>query len=84
MTLARTGVRRFNTSGYEILDDRLSKGEVVIWSVDPVAPSEGDLYLIESDGRPYDVRVADLTFVKGGWCAVSSGPPARPRRHPRA
>jgi len=70
MTLARTGVRRFNTSGYEILDDRLRLGEVVIWSVDPVAPREGDLYLIESGGRPYDVRVERLVRLKGGWSAT--------------
>jgi hypothetical protein len=70
VSLARTGVRRFSRSGYEILADGIGRGEVVIWSVDPVTPKLGDLLLIESGGRPYDVIVEQLTMVKGGWCAT--------------
>lgn len=69
MTLARSGVRRFNNSGYEILDAGIGHGEVVIWSVDPIIPRLGDVYLIESGGRPYDVSVVQLSQVKGGWSA---------------
>jgi hypothetical protein len=69
MTLAGAGLRPFNRSGFEILDDGIGRGEVVIWSVDPVCPRQGDVYLIESDGRPYDVTVEELTRVKGGWSA---------------
>ena len=69
MSLRRAGVRPFNASGYEILDDHIGRGEVVIWSTDPTAPRLGDSYLIECDGQPYDVRVEQLTRLKGGWSA---------------
>ncbi|HVI32957.1 hypothetical protein [Phenylobacterium sp.] len=63
-------VRAFNRSGYEILDEDLpTRGEVVIWSVDPLTPRLGDLFTIESDGRVHEVAVEELTTFKGGWSA---------------
>jgi hypothetical protein len=64
------GTRRFNPSGYEILDQDIAYGEVVIWSTSPVRPRIGDLYLIESGGLAYDAEVEELTTFKGGWSAV--------------
>jgi hypothetical protein len=64
-------VRPFNTSGYEILDQDLpTRGEVVIWSVDPLTPELGDLYTIESEGEVHEVAVKTLTTFKGGWSAL--------------
>jgi hypothetical protein len=64
------GLRPFNESGYEILDEELiTKGELVIWSVDPLPPSVGDLYTVESHGAVHEVQVAQLTTFKGGWSA---------------
>ncbi|WP_334164866.1 hypothetical protein [Phenylobacterium sp.] len=63
-------VRAFNRSGYEILDEDLpTRGEVVIWSVDPLTPRLGDLFTIESDGRVHEVAVEELTTFRGGWSA---------------
>lgn len=65
------GVRPFHESGYEILDeDLLTKGELVIWSLDPLEPRIGDLYTVESGGSVHEVEVATLTRLKGGWSAV--------------
>jgi hypothetical protein len=64
------GLRRFNESGYEILDSELfTKGEVVIWSIDPSPPRLGDLYTIESRGTVHDVQVDGLTILERGWSA---------------
>ena len=69
-------IRAFNQSGYEILDEDIADGEVVIWSVHPTAPRIGDIYLIESDGRTYDAEVEYLTLFKGGWSATCRAEPA--------
>ena len=64
------GLRPFNESGYEILDDELlTKGEVVIWSVAPLHPRIGDLFTVESDGAVHEVKVETLTLFEGGWSA---------------
>jgi hypothetical protein len=69
-TVRDPGLRPFNESGYEILDDQLlSKGELVIWSVDPLPPRIGDLYTIESGGAVHEVEVEALLMVDGGWSA---------------
>ena len=68
--LRRKGARRFNPSGYEILDDEIARGELVIWSVSPVVPRIGDLFLIESGGLAYDAEVEQLARVRGGWSAI--------------
>ena len=63
-------LRPFNPSGYEILDqDLMTKGELVIWSVDPLTPRIGDLYTIESHGSLHEVQVDAVTTFKGGWSA---------------
>jgi hypothetical protein len=69
MARLTAAVRPFSDSGYEILDDDIARGEVVIWSVDPVTPQLGDTFLIECDGRPYDVEVVELVTFRGGWSA---------------
>jgi hypothetical protein len=64
------GLRPFNESGYEILDaDLMTKGEVVIWSVDPLPPRVGDLYTLESQGALHEVEVDAVTVFGGGWSA---------------
>jgi hypothetical protein len=83
--MADLALRPFNASGYEILDDGIARGEVMIWSVDPVTPRLADEFLIESGGRAYDVAVTGLATFKGGWsatCKVKDGavrPPLRRR-----
>jgi hypothetical protein len=63
-------LRPFNASGYEILDDELiTKGELVIWSVDPLPPRIGDLFTVVSHGAMHEVEVAQLTTLAGGWSA---------------
>ena len=81
--LRKAGLRPFSESGYEILDeDLLTTGEVVIWSIDPLPPSLGQLYTIESHGAVHEVEVDSLTTFKGGWSAhckvygLLSEPPA--------
>lgn len=69
-------LRPFNTSGYEILDDGIARGEVVIWSVAPVRPRIGDEMLVESGGRPYDVAIEEIRTFKGGWSAKGRARPA--------
>jgi hypothetical protein len=69
-------IRSFSASGYEILDDRIAEGEVVIWSVDPVRPRIGDIFLIERRGAHYDAAVEALTVLKGGWSARCRADPA--------
>jgi hypothetical protein len=69
-TVRDLALRPFNESGYEILDeDLLTKGELVIWSVDPLPPRVGDLYTVESSGSLHEVQVDALTKFKGGWSA---------------
>ncbi|CAN7334266.1 hypothetical protein LJR219_001836 [Phenylobacterium sp. LjRoot219] len=65
------GLRPFNESGYEILDDDfLAKGELIIWSIDPLPPRLGDLYTLHSHGALHEVEVAAVTQIKGGgWSA---------------
>ena len=68
--LCDPGLRPFNESGYEILDeDLLTKGEVIIWSVAPLTPRIGDLFTIESEGAIHEIRVDALTRFTGGWSA---------------
>ena len=67
--MTELAIRPFNDSGYEILDDGIGRGEVVIWSRRPVTPRIGDEFLIESGGRPYDVAVEEIRTFKGGWSA---------------
>jgi hypothetical protein len=68
--MTATVLRPFNDSGYEILDGDIGRGEVVIWSVQPLTPRVGDVFLIESRGRTYDVAVETLSLLKGGWSAT--------------
>ncbi|WP_297694253.1 hypothetical protein [Phenylobacterium sp.] len=68
-------LRPFNKSGYEILDDGVERGELVIWSVNPVQPRVGDTLLIESGGLPYDAAVDEVRSFKGGWSATCSVEP---------
>jgi hypothetical protein len=68
--LMDAAIRPFSDSGYEILDDAIAEGQLVIWSVDPVIPRLGDSFLIESDGRLYDVAVVELVTFRGGWSAT--------------
>lgn len=69
-TVRDFGLRPFNESGYEILDDDFpTTGELVIWSVDPLAPRLGDLYTIQSHGALHEVQVDRVTRFNGGWSA---------------
>ena len=64
-------LRPFNATGYEIFDgDLASRGDVVIWSIDPLIPRLGDLFTIESAGRAHHVAVRELTTFRGGWSAT--------------
>lgn len=69
-------IRGISRNGYEILDDDIAAGQVVIWSVDPAAPRIGDTFLIESDGRAYDLEVVELVTFRGGWSARCRAEPA--------
>ena len=69
-TVRDPGLRPFNESGYEIHDeDLLTKGELVIWSVDPLRPRIGDLFTVEFAGGLHEVQVNSLTSFNGGWTA---------------
>jgi hypothetical protein len=73
MSTLRRGseVRPFRESGYEILDENLlARGEVVIWSVDPLIPRLGDRFTIENGGCIHEIAVYALTTFKGGWSAA--------------
>lgn len=71
MNAMEPGLRAFSASGYEILDEDLAtRGQVVIWSVDPLVPRLGDLFTIESEGGIHEVAVDELTTFKGGWSAL--------------
>jgi hypothetical protein len=74
--MADVALRPFNPSGYEILDDRIARGVVVIWSAHPLTPRIGDSFLIESRGRPYDAAVEELTVLRSGWSARCRATPA--------
>ena len=74
--MTEVALRPFSDSGYEILDEAITAGEVTIWSVAPLMPKPGDLLLIESRGRPYDATVEDVTLVRGGWSARCRATPA--------
>jgi len=63
-------IRPFSDSGYEILDDEIARGQVVIWSVHRLTPRLGDSFLIESDGEFYDVAVVELVTFQRGWSAT--------------
>jgi hypothetical protein len=68
--LREADLRPFSESGYEILDeDLLTRGVVVIWSVDPLPPRLGDPFTIESGGAVHEVVVDELTTFRGGWSA---------------
>lgn len=71
MTFVRdSGLRPFNESGYEILDDDfLAKGELTIWSIDPLPPRPGDLYTLQSHGALHEVQVAEVQHLERGWSA---------------
>ena len=48
MAFTDAGLKPFAESGYEILDDDLEvRREVTIWSVDPLVPRIGDLFIVE-------------------------------------
>ena len=65
-------LRPFSDSGYEILTDELkARREVTIWSVDPVRPRLGDLFMIEDEGLLHDVAVIEVATFQGGWSAVA-------------
>jgi hypothetical protein len=67
----QSGLRPFNESGYEILDEDLfTTGEVVLWSVDPYPPDLGELYTVESRGKVQEVKVEEVAVFKGGWSAT--------------
>jgi hypothetical protein len=69
-TVRDADLRPFNESGYEILDeDLLTTGEVVLWSVDPLPPSPGQLFTIESRGNVHEVAVEEVCAFRGGWSA---------------
>ncbi|HEY8574641.1 hypothetical protein [Phenylobacterium sp.] len=71
MSFTDTGLRPFAESGYEILDDDLeARREVTIWSVDPLVPRLGDLFIVERDGLIHDVVVIEIAVFRGGWSAV--------------
>lgn len=67
--MTEIALRPFNASGYEILEGGIARGELVIWSNQPLTPRVGDELLIESGGRPYDVAVQEIRTFKGGWSA---------------
>ena len=69
--LRNDALRAFSSSGYEILDDELAaRREVTIWSVNPLVPLIGDVFIVESCGVTHDVVVIELTtFRNGGWSA---------------
>jgi len=71
MAFTETGLKPFAESGYEILDDDLEvRREVTIWSVDPLVPRIGELFIVERDGLVHDVVVIELTTFRGGWSAL--------------
>ena len=83
--MAELAIRPFSDSGYEILDEGLARGEVVIWSVARLTPRLGDEFLIESGGRTYDVAVRELATLRGGWsatCRVKEAAVRPPLRRP--
>jgi hypothetical protein len=62
--------RPFSTSDYEILDEELmTRGELVIWSGDPLPPRIGDLFTVESCGAVHEVQVDALAIFEDGWSA---------------
>ncbi len=64
-------IRSFNPSGYEILDQDLTRRrELTIWSVHPMTPQIGELYTVESGGCIHEVAVAELVTFRGGWSAL--------------
>ncbi|MFN3585013.1 hypothetical protein [Phenylobacterium sp.] len=64
-------LRPFCESGYEILDSDLGAGrEAVIWSVDPLAPSLGDVFTVESRGVAHEAAVVQLAVFRGGRSEV--------------
>jgi hypothetical protein len=69
-SLRDPGLKPFNESGYEILDqDLMTTGVVVIWSIDPLPPPIGALFTLESHGALHEVEVDALTTFDGGWSA---------------
>ena len=71
MAFTDAGLRPFDESGYEILDDDLEvRREVTIWSVDPLTPRLGDIFIVEREGLIHDVVVIALTTFRGGWSAL--------------
>ena len=61
-------LKAFVESDYEIIDESFAEtGNVVIWSVDPLAPKLGDRFDIESGGLVYELAVYTLTTFRGGW-----------------
>jgi hypothetical protein len=66
----KPSVRPFNASGYEILDqDLLTRGELVIWSINPGPPRVGDLYTVQSGGALHEVEVDEVKTFERGWSA---------------
>ncbi len=70
MQASQDGLRAFNASGYEILDQDFARtGEVVIWSKAPYAPRPGDRFNIETRGALHDLSVDMVRTFAGGWTA---------------
>lgn len=71
MTFVRDpGLRPFHESSYEILDgDFPINGQLTIWSIDPLPPQAGDLYMIESHGKLHEVEVTEVRRFTRGWTA---------------
>jgi hypothetical protein len=64
-------IRSFVESGHEVLDEGFAEtGDVIIWSVDPLAPRLGDIFTIEHGGEVHEVHVYMLTTFRGGWSAT--------------
>lgn len=71
MAFTDAGLKPFSESGYEILDDDLAaRREVTIWSVDPLVPRLGDIFIVECDSLIHDVVVIETAVFRGGWSAL--------------
>lgn len=68
MGRALASLSAFSSGGYEVDDQDLStRGEVVIWAKDAMAPRLGDLFTVDSGGRTHEVAVDAVTTYRDGW-----------------
>jgi hypothetical protein len=71
MAFSDAGLKPFSQTGYEILDDDLEiRREVTIWSVNPLIPRLGDIFIVDADRVTHDVAVIEITTFRGGWSAI--------------